>query len=181
MTQAAAASPPAKNKSTSTEPQQASNADLNQIVSFQLGNEEYGLDIMRVQEIILVGDITQMPQVPHYVRGMINLRGHVIPVIDLRTRFKLPACEKTEEQRIIVVNVGERTIGIVVDAVNQVLRVTEDQIEPAPSGIAGVNHNFITGLLKIDDKLIIVLDIDHLFSNEEQDALGEMAPQDKET
>lgn len=144
------------------------NADLDQIVSFHLGNEEYGLDIMRVQEIILVGDITQMPQVPDYVRGMINLRGHVIPVVDLRTRFDLPPCERSEEQRIIVVNLGSRTIGIVVDAVNQVLRMTPDQIEPAPAGITGLNHNFLTGLLKIEKQLIILLDIDQLFAEETQ-------------
>ena len=148
-------------------------ASLSQIVSFQLGKEEFGLDIMKVQEIILVGAITKMPQVPEYVRGMINLRGHVIPVIDLRTRFKQPSCEKTEEQRIIVVNIGRRTIGIVVDAVNEVLRMTPDQIEPAPKGIGGANQHFITGLLKINNKLVILLDIEGLFSEEEQLAMSD--------
>lgn len=156
------------------EPSDGTNANLNQIVSFLLGEEEFGLDIMKVQEIILVGAITKMPQVPEYVRGMINLRGHIIPVVDLRKRFEQPPCEKTEEQRIIVVNIGTRTIGIVVDAVNEVLRVTPDQIEPPPTGIGNVQR-FITGLLKIDEKLIILLDIEGLFSDEEQMTLAEAA------
>ena len=146
----------------------ATNANLNQIVSFLLGEEEFGLDIMEVQEIILVGEITKMPQVPEYVRGMINLRGHIIPVVDLRMRFKQPQCDKTEEQRIIVVNIGSRTIGIVVDAVNEVLRMTPDQIEPPPTGIGSDVQSFITGLLKIDKKLVILLDIEGLFLDEEQ-------------
>lgn len=149
--------------------------NLNQIVSFQLGSEEFGLDIMKVQEIILVGEITKMPQVPAYVRGMINLRGHVIPVIDLRMRFKQPVVDQAEDQRIIVVNVANRTIGIVVDAVNEVLRMTPDQIEPAPTGIGNDGQNFITGLLKIDKKLVILLDIEGLFSEEEQATLAEVA------
>lgn len=149
--------------------------DLNQIVSFQLGSEEFGLDIMKVQEIILVGDITKMSQVPDYVRGMINLRGHVIPVIDLRMRFKQPVVDQTEDQRIIVVNVASKTIGIVVDAVNEVLRMTPDQIEPAPTGIGHGGQDFITGLLKIDKKLVILLDIEGLFSEDEQITLAEVA------
>lgn len=154
---------------------EAKQDNLNQIVSFQLGTEEFGLDIMKVQEIILVGEITKMPQVPAYVRGMINLRGHIIPVIDLRMRFKQPVVDQTEDQRIIVVNVASRTIGIVVDAVNEVLRMTPDQIEPAPTGIGSGGQNFITGLLKIDKKLVILLDIEGLFSEEEQVTLAEVA------
>lgn len=158
-----------------SESSEQANANVSQIVSFQLGEEEFGLDIMKVQEIILVGEITKMPQVPEYVRGMINLRGHVIPVVDLRKRFRQPPCEKTEEQRIIVVNIASRTIGIVVDAVNEVLRMTPDQIEPAPTGIGSDVQNFITGLLKIEKKLVILLDIEGLFSEEEQATLGEVA------
>lgn len=172
MTQAMLETPPCQDEGG--EASNATNANLNQIVSFLLGEEEFGLDIMKVQEIILVGEITKMPQVPEYVRGMINLRGHVIPVVDLRMRFKQPVREKAEEQRIIVVNIGTRTIGIVVDAVNEVLRMTPDQIEPPPSGIGDVQR-FITGLLKIDKKLVILLDIEGLFSDDEQLTLTEAA------
>ena len=111
--------------------------DVSQIVSFRLANEEYGVDIMRVQEIILVGQITCMPEVPDYICGLINLRGHVIPIVDLRRRFRLPVAENDEHTRIIVVNVKNQTIGIVVDAVNEVLRVNADQGEPPPAHGAG--------------------------------------------
>lgn len=150
----------------------ADSLGVSQIVSFRLANEEYGLDIMKVQEIILVDQITQLPQVPDYVRGLINLRGHVNPVIDLRCRFGLPVSEQTEETRIIVVNVGSRTMGLVVDAVHEVLRIAPEQVEPPPSGLSGIDHNYIIGLVKFDKKLLILLEIDSLLSIEEQNEMG---------
>lgn len=148
---------------------------LNQIVSFRLAEEEYGLDIMKVQEIILIGEITQMPQSPDFVRGLINLRGHVIPIIDLRKRFGFPEAERSESQRIIVVNVGKRTMGIVVDEVDQVLRVKAEDIEPPPTSVKGINHDFITGLVKRDKKLVILLDIEYLLTDRERSALADGA------
>lgn len=139
----------------------------NQIVSFRLANEEYGVDIMRVQEIILPGEITEMPEVPAYICGLINLRGHVIPIVDLRKRFGLPVSERDEHTRIIVVNVGTRTIGMVVDAVNEVLRINDEQLEPPPSSIVGIEHVYIKALVKFDDKLLILLDIESILSREE--------------
>ena len=109
---------------------------LSQVVSFRLAKEEYGLDIMRSQEIILMGDITQIPEVPDYICGLINLRGKVIPIVDLRKRFCLEAGEATEHTRIMVVNTRTTTFGIVVDAVSQVLRIEANQIEPPP-GLVG--------------------------------------------
>ncbi|MFO0973306.1 MAG: chemotaxis protein CheW [Phycisphaerae bacterium] len=146
--------------------------NVSQIVSFKLAEEEYGLDIMKVQEIILIGQITQMPQAPEFVRGLINLRGHVIPIIDLRKRFGLPEVEKAESQRIIVVNVGRRTIGIVVDEVDQVLRVKAEDIEPPPTSIKGIDHDFICGLVKRDTKLVILLDVERLLTEQEREALN---------
>jgi purine-binding chemotaxis protein CheW len=145
--------------------------NLNQIVSFNLADEEYGLDIMKVQEIILIGEITQMPQAPPYVRGLINLRGHVIPIIDLRQRFGLPETGKNESQRIIVVNVSQRTIGIVVDEVDQVLRVKAEDMEPPPTSIKGIKHDFISGLAKLENKLVILLDVENLLTEQEQQGL----------
>ncbi len=133
---------------------------VSQIVSFRLANEEYGVDIMRVQEIILVGQITKMPEVPDYICGLINLRGHVIPIIDLRKRFRLPAQDETEHTRIIVLNVNNKTIGIVVDAVNEVLRINTDQIEPPPSSVAGIEHEYLTGLVKFEKQLLVLLNVD---------------------
>lgn len=139
----------------------------NQIVSFRLANEEYGVNIMRVQEIILPGEITQMPEVPDYICGLINLRGHVIPIVDLRKRFGLPVSDRDEHTRIIVVNVGTKTIGMVVDAVNEVLRINDEQLEPPPSSIVGIEHVYIKALVKFEDKLLILLDIESILSREE--------------
>ncbi|MHC5112248.1 MAG: chemotaxis protein CheW, partial [Planctomycetota bacterium] len=102
-----------------------------QVVSFLLGDEKYGINIVNVQEIIRIDRITQMPHVPDHVRGLSNLRGHVIPIIDLRMSFALPATATTESSRIIVLSILDKTIGIIVDAVDEVLRVNESQIEPA--------------------------------------------------
>lgn len=162
---------------TNPNPETTSETDLDskvatQIVSFRLANEEYGVNIMQVQEIILQGQITKMPEVPDYICGLINLRGHVIPIIDLRRRFGLPAQESDEHTRIIVVNVGDKTIGMVVDAVNEVLRITSDQIEPPPSSIAGIDHSYITGLVKFEKKLLVLLSIENILSQEEQNKLA---------
>lgn len=147
--------------------------NVTQIVSFRLANEEYGVDIMRVQEIILMGQITQMPEVPDFICGLINLRGHVIPIIDLRKRFHLPCSDNTEDTRIVVVNLGSRTIGIVVDAVNEVLRINSEQIEPPPSSITGIDHEYIRGLVKLENKLLILLNIESVLSAGEQAELAE--------
>ena len=136
--------------------------DALQIVSFRLANEEYGVNIMNVQEIILIGRMTEMPQVPESVCGLINLRGHVIPIIDLRVRFRLNVTERTEHSRIIVLNIGKRTIGIIVDEVNEVFRINRKQIEPTPSGLTGVGQGLVTGLVKLENKLLILLDVERL-------------------
>ena len=122
---------------------------------------------MRVQEIILPGEITQMPEVPDFIRGLINLRGHVIPIVDLRKRFGLSINQHDEHTRIIVVNVENKTIGLVVDAVNEVLRINEEQIEPPPSSVVGIDHAYIESLVKFETKLLILLNMDNLLSSEE--------------
>jgi purine-binding chemotaxis protein CheW len=155
---------PAEN-TESDAPQEGDN--LSQIVSFRLAREEYGVDIMHVQEIILIGQVTEMPQVPGYVRGLTNLRGHVIPIIDLRVRFGLEISEQTEHSRIIVLNVNKKTIGIVVDEVDEVLRINADQIEPAPPGVSGVGQQYVGGLVKFENKLPILLKIEQVMADEE--------------
>ena len=138
-----------------------------QIVSFRLTNEEYGIDIMRVQEIILIGHITEMPNVPPYVRGLINLRGHVIPIIDLRIRFGLGDTEPTEQSRIIILNHEARTVGIVVDAVDEVLRIDVEQIEEVSSAFMGADQDYVRSLVKFKSKLLILLDVDRLLAEED--------------
>lgn len=149
----------------------AANDDAtSQLVSFRLANEEYAVYITHVQEIILIGPLTEMPQVPDYVRGLVNLRGHVIPIIDLRVRFTLPVHEPTEHSRIIVLNVHDKTIGIVVDAVDEVLRIHAEQVEPAPAGLVGLGQQYVSGLVKFEQKLLILLNIERILADDE--ALG---------
>ena len=140
-----------------------------QLVSFWLANEEYGIEITKVREIILMGEITRVPQTPPYVKGLINLRSTVIPVIALRVRFGLPEGQPTADSRIMVVNVGERTVGIVVDAVSEVFRVARDQIASPPPTVAQLGNEYLTGLVKLDKRLLILLDIDHLLAGHAED------------
>jgi purine-binding chemotaxis protein CheW len=138
-----------------------------QLVSFRLVQEEYGIEITKVQEIILMGEITRVPQTPSYIKGLINLRSTVIPVIDLRTRFGLPTQEPTDETRIMVVNMAGKTIGIIVDAVSEVLRVSRDQIAPPPPTITGLGRNYLTGLVNLENRLLILLNLDKMLGEEE--------------
>lgn len=137
-----------------------------QLVTFRLANEEYGVNIMLVQEIILIGQITQMPNVTSHVRGLINLRGHVIPVFDLRRRFGLADADQTDDSRIIVLNVRKRTFGIMVDGVDQVLRLTPDQIEPGAGRMSGEGRKYVAGLVKLKNKLLILLNVEQIAQEE---------------
>jgi len=137
-----------------------------QLVSFRLAQEEYGIEITKIQEIILMGEITRVPQTPHYIKGLINLRSTVIPIVDLRLRFGMSEEEVTDETRIMVVNVVGKTIGIIVDAVSEVLRVNEEQIAPPPPTVAGLGQEYLTGLVKFDSRLLIMLDIDQILGEE---------------
>ncbi len=136
-----------------------------QIVGFRLAGEEYGIDIMCVQEIILPGRMTELLQVPEFIRGLINLRGSIIPVIDLRMRFGLTVTEQSDESRIIVTELGNRTVGIVVDSVSEVLRISSSQIDP-PSTFGTLDQAYIQGLVKLEQKLLILLQIEALLEQE---------------
>ncbi|MBX7167545.1 MAG: chemotaxis protein CheW [Pirellulales bacterium] len=146
-----------------------------QLVSFRLGQEEYGVEITKVQEIILMGEITRVPQTPPFIKGLINLRSTVIPIVDLRLRFGLSTEANTDETRIMVVNVAGKTIGIIVDAVSEVLRISKDQIAPPPPTVAGLGREYLTGLVKLESRLLIMLDIDQILGGQENAALEAVA------
>lgn len=142
-----------------------------QFVVFRLAEEEYGVLITQVMEIIRMTPTTKVPRSPHFVEGIINLRGQIIPIVDMKKRFALPATEYTGDSRIIVIQVGSSTFGIQVDSVSEVLRVRSSNIEPAPSIVCGIDTRYITGVAKVDERLLILLDLDMLLSDEEKEQL----------
>lgn len=142
--------------------------ELIQVVSFHLGSEEYGVDISQVQEIIRMVEITHVPRAPHFMEGVINLRGQLIPIIDLRTRFAMPRAEQTKSTRIVVTEIGSKRVGIVVDSVSEVLNIPMEHIEEAPDMIAGVGTEYIQGVGKVGDRLVILLDLTMVITGEEK-------------
>jgi purine-binding chemotaxis protein CheW len=143
-------------------------SDSTQVVSFKLGPEEYGVDIAQVQEINRMVTVTNVPRAPAFMEGVINLRGQLIPIIDLRTRFGMPRAEHTKNTRIVVTEVGTKRVGMVVDSVSEVLRLPLDAIEPAPDMISGVDTEYIRGVGKMNDRLIILLDLAKVVTNSER-------------
>jgi purine-binding chemotaxis protein CheW len=138
-----------------------------QLVIFRLAKEEYGLPITKVQEINRLVPITKLPQTPSFMEGIINLRGRVIPVIDLRKRFQLAAAEQSEDNRIIIVEVNGQTVGVIVDAVTEVVRLAAASIEPPPPTFI-IDAQYIHGVGKLDDRLLILLDIDRILTSQEE-------------
>jgi purine-binding chemotaxis protein CheW len=143
-------------------------SDTIQVVSFKLGSEEYGVDIAQVQEINRMVSITHVPRAPQFMEGVINLRGQLIPIIDLRARFGMPRTEHTKNTRIVVTEIGAKRVGMVVDSVSEVLRLATDHIEEAPEMITGVDTEYIRGVGKIEDRLIILLDLARIISGAEK-------------
>ena len=138
-----------------------------QFLTFTIGAEEYGIEILKVQEIKGYSAITPIPSAPHYVRGVINLRGTIVPVVDLRARFGMAEEAYTKFTVIIVVNLGRRVVGLVVDAVSDVLNVGEHEVEPPPPLGVGVESTFMTGLAKMGERLVLLLDIERIANLEE--------------
>jgi purine-binding chemotaxis protein CheW len=134
-----------------------------QLVGFRLDEEDYAIAITKIQEIILMKPITRIPQVPEFIEGLINLRGSVIPIVSLRKRFGLPAREFDDETRTIVVNIQDKTVGCIVDSVTRVMRINRDQIQPPPLSVLSVSHQYLAGLARVEDRLLIILDIERLF------------------
>ena len=145
-------------------------SDILQLVSFRLGKEEFAVDILKIQEINRMVEITRVPKSPDSVEGVINLRGNIIPIIDLRKKFRLPSAENSSENRIVVIDINKKVVGFIVDAVSEVLRLPANTVEPPPPMLAGIDSEYISGVGKLEDRLLILLDLDKILSQEEQDA-----------
>ena len=145
-----------------------------QLVIFELANEYYGVDIAAVESIIKLQPITVVPHAPSYVKGVTNLRGKVMPVVELHKRFGLASVEPTKDSRIVVVAMGGLAAGLIVDGVSEVLTIQDQNIEPAPRMTTTVDSGFITGIAMLDDRLIILLDLSKVLSTQEQEKM-EMA------
>jgi len=138
-----------------------------QLVTFRLASEEYGLPITKVQEINRLVPVTKLPQTPNFLEGIINLRGRIIPVIDLRKRFAMAISDHDDDTRIIIVEIKGQIVGLTVDAVTEVIRINTANIELPPESVA-VDSRYIDGVGKIDERLIILLDIDNILTGQEE-------------
>ena len=147
-------------------------AEVKQLINFTVGAEDYGLELLRVKEVIRMRQITWLPKAPSCVRGIINLRGDVIPIVDLRDRFGLERVEQTAMTRVIVVEVEGRLVGMVVDSASQVVRVPSDQFDPPPPMVGQGARAFITGVGKMDGKLILTIDADGILRPDEMNQIS---------
>ncbi len=139
--------------------------DLIQLVTFRIGEEEFGVDILAVQEIIRLMQITMVPRAPEFIEGVINLRGKVSPVINMRTRFNKAAHTPDSNTRIVVMELEQKIVGFLVDGVSEVLRIPESTVEDPPPVVAGIGSEYIRGIGKLDNRLLILLDLDHLLGS----------------
>ena len=148
-----------------------------QLVTFEVCGEEFAVDILAVREINRMLELTHVPQCPPEVEGVINLRGKIIPVIDLRKRFGMDASKRDEHSRIVVIEVASRVIGFIVDRVHEVLRIPSSIVDGAPQMACSIDSDFIAGVGKLDDRLLILLDLERLFANdtEQIDAMAQAA------
>lgn len=142
------------------------------LATFFLGREEYGVDVRLVQEIIRVTDITQVPRAPGFIKGVINLRGRIIPVVDLRRKLNLGEVQITKHSRIVVVKVRDRLVGLLVDGASQVLKVAVSTIEQAPEEVVEIDANYIRGVAKLQTRLIILMDLQKILAIELREGAG---------
>lgn len=143
--------------------------ELIQLVSFNLDKEEYGVEVLKVREIIRMNNITHMPNTPHYVEGIINLRGKVIPIISMRKKFGLMEAEHNSNTRIMIMDIAGELMGFIVDAVSEVIRISGAEIQPSPSVAGGgIDQDCIAGVINLPERLLVLLDLDRMFSQEEK-------------
>lgn len=150
-----------------------------QMVAFKLEKEEFAVDIKQVREVLKMTQVTPLPQSAQYIEGVINLRGEVIPVVDLRKRFELSEEQRNKQTRIIIVEIKGNDVGLIVDSVTEVLRFSSTAIQAPPTRIAGTRTDLIKGVGKIDNRLLIILELEKILSTEEIIALDEITLNDK--
>jgi purine-binding chemotaxis protein CheW len=144
-----------------------------EMITFSVGDQEYGADIRSVREVIRPREITPLPRASASLKGVINLRGDVIPIVDLRDKLGLPAAVDAGEMRVIVMELGEKAVGVVVDRVSHVTRVSEDQVETAPARLAGGAGRFVRGVVQAGERLVILLQVEAVLSTDEEARVGE--------
>lgn len=143
--------------------------ELIQLVTFTLDQEEYGVEVLKVREIIRMNSITHMPNTPPYVEGIINLRGKVIPIISMRKKFGLIEAENNSHTRIIIMDIAGELMGFIVDSVSEVIRISGTEIQPSPTVAAGgIDQECISGVINLSERLLVLLDLDQMFSGEER-------------
>ncbi len=148
---------------------------VQQFLTFTVEGEEYGVDIMTVREIKGWTETTRLPNAPEFMRGVMNLRGLIIPIFDLRTRFSQRLTEATPKHVVIIMAVKERNIGILVDTVSDILDASTDQIKPAPTADTQVDAAFISGLISLEDRMVVLLNVEHLFDTKQIEKVIEQA------
>jgi len=145
-----------------------------QAVVFLLNNSYYGVPILQVQEIVKMSSITKVPNTPEFVEGILNLRGNIVPIIDLRKRFYLPKVEVLDSWKILILKIEEMQFGVMVDQISEVEKIHSSLIEIPPKVVSGVKGDFISGIAKIKDRLLILLDTNKLLSHSEKEMLQEI-------
>lgn len=149
--------------------------ELLQVVSFNINEEEFGIDILKVQEINKISEITSIPDSPSHVEGIINLRGRVIPIIDLRVRLGAQKKMYDHKTRILVVEIENKTVGFVVDSVKEVLRIPQNIIEAPPKIVEGINSEYVTAICKLNNRLLILLNMEKVLTDEEINTMTEIS------
>lgn len=155
----------------------AKRSDILQLVTFNLGEEQFAVDILKVQEINRMTAITKIPGSPYEVEGIVNLRGKVIPIVNLRKKIGLPAKENDEHSRIIIMDIQGTNMGLIVDAVDEVLRIPASIVESSPTVSMGISSGLIKGIAKLEDRLIVLIDLQSLFGIEDIALMEDVAAQ----
>lgn len=144
-----------------------------QLVAFRIGNELFGVGIDSIREIVRFPEVTEVPDAPVFLEGVINLRGRIVPVIDLRKRLRLSAGEKTKSSRVLITESGSSMIGLHVDSVSEVLKIQPDAVEEPPEMVTAIGIEYITGMAKVDNRLIILLDLKKILSVKDMASVGD--------